>query len=67
MGANSVEAVASAEHASQKDLSMYDFVVVKDSPPSTLVENKQVVWVDVAWIKDCLITGRHLPLPVFKR
>ena len=63
MGAKRVEAVANAEHASERDLSVYDFIVVKDSPPMNLLG--EAVCVDIGWLKDCLFTGRQLPLPNF--
>ncbi|KAH8116815.1 hypothetical protein DFH11DRAFT_1852350 [Phellopilus nigrolimitatus] len=61
MGAARVEAVADVKHASKKDLTQYDYVVVKEALPSPLVQD--ATYVDVTWIKECLIAGRLLPLP----
>ena len=67
MGASRVEAVSSAKHALHSpDLSRYTYVVVKEEavPPCLPgVGGKEAVYVDVNWIKECLIAGRLLPIP----
>lgn len=60
MGATRVEAVADIKHASNRDPTHYDYVVVKELPDKPL---RDVAYVDVTWIKECLIAGRPLPLP----
>jgi hypothetical protein len=62
MGASRVEAVTEVKFAS-KDLSAYDYVVIKDSDerPKDLPKDDDVTAVHVPWVKDCLITGRLLP------
>ncbi|KAL5529763.1 hypothetical protein ACEPAG_5748 [Sanghuangporus baumii] len=58
MGADCVEAAVSAKHASQS-LDQYDYVVVKESIPQPRVRG--ATYVDVTWIKECLIAGRLFP------
>ncbi|KAL5489753.1 hypothetical protein ACEPAI_4585 [Sanghuangporus weigelae] len=58
MGTDRVEAVADAKHASQA-LNQYDYVVVKESMPHPCV--RSATYVDVTWIKECLIAGRLFP------
>ncbi|KAL5532573.1 hypothetical protein ACEPAF_4347 [Sanghuangporus sanghuang] len=58
MGADRVEAVADAKHASQA-LNQYDYVVVKEGIPQPRVRG--ATYVDVTWIKECLIAGRLFP------
>ncbi|KZT70132.1 hypothetical protein DAEQUDRAFT_668140 [Daedalea quercina L-15889] len=62
MGASSVEAVPEAKYASSKDLSEYDYVVVKDSGDIGRVASGANC-VPFGWVKDCLIAGRLLPQP----
>lgn len=61
MGAARVEVVADKGHASGS-LSDYDYVVVRNANP---IKRKNVTCVDVTWIKNCLISGKLLPLPQF--
>ncbi|KAJ8586088.1 hypothetical protein M405DRAFT_853446 [Rhizopogon salebrosus TDB-379] len=63
MGASRVEAVTEVKFAS-KDLSAYDYVVIKDysERPKDLPEDDNVTVVHVPWVKDCLIAGRLLPV-----
>ncbi|KAL5511089.1 hypothetical protein ACEPAH_4304 [Sanghuangporus vaninii] len=58
MGADRVEAVADAKHASQA-LNQYDYVVVKEGISQPRVRG--ATYVDVTWIKECLIAGRLFP------
>jgi len=58
MGAKRVEAAADLRNASQKDLGKYDYIVVKDLPRHAL---KNAQYVDVQWVKECLIAGRLFP------
>ena len=60
MGADRVEAVADAKHASSV-LNQYDYVVVKEVIPQPRVRG--ATYVDVTWIKECLIAGRLFPPP----
>ena len=60
MGAATVESVAEPKHASQ-DLEEYDYIVVPDQNLSKFSKHENAV--DVNWVKDCLISGRLLPLP----
>ncbi|EJF65854.1 hypothetical protein DICSQDRAFT_77708 [Dichomitus squalens LYAD-421 SS1] len=60
MGAATVESVADAKHAS-RDPKLYDYVVVPDQNLSKFAKYKNAV--DVNWVKDCLISGRLLPMP----
>lgn len=59
MGATEVEAVASVKNASRKDLTAYDYVVIKDPSLKSVDTNANFVHVD--WIKQCLISGRLIP------
>ena len=61
MGADRVESVSDPKYASELDLTKYDYVVVKDAPPQPLAAD--VSFVDVTWIKECLIAGRLLDMP----
>ncbi|KLO11850.1 hypothetical protein SCHPADRAFT_448195 [Schizopora paradoxa] len=61
MGAAYVEAVANVTHASFDDLTEYDYIVVKEA--STLPISKGETYVDVGWVKDCLISSRLLASP----
>ena len=58
MGAATVESVSDHKHASAA-LDHYDYVIVKDNVRFPHIEH----CVDVAWVKDCLISGRLHPLP----
>ncbi|KAI1795884.1 hypothetical protein LXA43DRAFT_1058127 [Ganoderma leucocontextum] len=60
MGAVTVESVADLKHASQ-DAKNYDYIVVPDQNLSKFSKYENAV--DVNWVKDCLISGRLLPLP----
>ena len=61
MGASSVEAVADVKQASKRSLNDYDYVLVKDSPPLPLVEGAK--YIDMEWLKNCLIANRIFELP----
>lgn len=61
MGAATVESVAELKHASQ-DPTDYDYIVVPDQALGKFSQHEHAV--DVKWVKDCLISGRLLPLPV---
>jgi hypothetical protein len=56
MGAEKVEAVSDSSRASQP-LDDYSYVVSRDGTGC----RNSVSW---AWVKDCLIANRLLPLPV---
>ncbi|KAI0647044.1 hypothetical protein C8Q79DRAFT_957521 [Trametes meyenii] len=59
MGAATVEAVKTEKNATL-DLDEYDYIVVREeSERIKTVKN----CVDIGWVKDCLISGRLLPLP----
>lgn len=62
MGAH-VEAVVEVRHATHaKELEQYDYILVKD--PSLLSDyDADLPIVNVQWVKECLITGRLLPIP----
>lgn len=60
MGASRVEAVADVRNASEKDLSNYDYVIMKGELPRTRLP--RVRYVNVTWIKECLVAGRLLPI-----
>lgn len=62
MGASRVEAVTEVKFAT-KNLSAYGYVVIKDSSerPKDLPKDGLTL-VHVPWVKDCLITGRLLPI-----
>ena len=60
MGAATVESVSDVKYAS-RDPKQYDYVVVPDQNLSRFSKYKNAV--DVNWVKDCLISGRLLPLP----
>jgi hypothetical protein len=60
MGASRLEVVSEERYASQK-LSEYDYLVVKED--EELMQREDVVCVDFAWIKGCLIAGRLIDLP----
>ncbi|KAM5535165.1 hypothetical protein V8D89_011101 [Ganoderma adspersum] len=60
MGAATVESVAELKHASQ-DPKDYDYIVVPDQNLGKFSKHENAV--DVKWVKDCLISGRLLPLP----
>ena len=59
MGARRVEAVANASSASKK-LDDYDYVLIKEGSAIPQVRHAKgsVTWVNTAWLKECLITGR---------
>lgn len=59
MGAATVESVADPKHASQ-DPDEYDYIVVPDQNLSKYSNHENAV--DVNWVKDCLTSGRLLPL-----
>ncbi|KAF8077869.1 hypothetical protein FPV67DRAFT_1662656 [Lyophyllum atratum] len=61
MGADRVEAVSDVKYASNS-VSLFDFVVIKEAHQynSHLEEGRTVHW---AWVKDCLIASRLLPIP----
>ncbi|KAH9951479.1 hypothetical protein B0H21DRAFT_719142 [Amylocystis lapponica] len=62
MGASSVEAVADVKYASQAELTLYDYVVVKEqSDVARFAANGAVNCVDLDWVKQCLIASRLLP------
>jgi hypothetical protein len=63
MGASHLEVVSQEKHASQK-LSKYDYLVVKEG--EELMQREDVVCVDFAWIKGCLIAGRLIDLPTYE-
>ncbi|KAI5116342.1 hypothetical protein M0805_009178, partial [Coniferiporia weirii] len=64
MGAASVEAVADIKHASERDLTRYDYIVGKKELLQPFVRN--ATYVDVGWIKECLIAGRLFPVPPWR-
>ena len=57
MGAERVEAVVDADHASDRSLDNYDYIVT-DRP-----DESDPRYVNVDWIKQCLIAGRLLEMP----
>ena len=61
MGAATVESVGDPKHAS-RSLDDYDYVVVRESKDMTRFSHIKHC-VDVAWVKDCLISGRIHLLP----
>ncbi|KAH9935032.1 BRCT domain-containing protein [Fomitopsis serialis] len=63
MGASSVEAVPDVKYASSKDLTEYDYIVVKDRGDIGHVASGSNC-VHFGWVKDCLMAGRLLPQPV---
>ncbi len=60
MGAATVESVAELKHASQNPKD-YDYIVVPDQNLTKFSKHENAVHVN--WVKDCLISGRLLPLP----
>ncbi|TFY81561.1 hypothetical protein EWM64_g2453 [Hericium alpestre] len=63
MGAARVEVVADAKSALDTKLTSYDYVIVKDeSSPVYTNAKADVTCVPMQWVKDCLISGRLLPL-----
>ena len=56
MGAERVESVADPKHAS-KDLDAYDYIVFREEKDKSRFSHLKRC-VDVAWVKDCLISGR---------
>jgi hypothetical protein len=62
MGADRVEAVVDVNLAS-KDMSAYDFVVLKDSSEFKryLSDSSGVNCVSFQWVKECLIAGQAVP------
>ncbi len=61
MGAAYVEAVANISNASFQDLSKFDYIVVKEGAPLPISTGE--TYVDVGWVKDCLISSRLLASP----
>lgn len=61
MGAEYVEAVANLSHSSKEDLSQFNYIVVKEGAPLPLSSGE--TYVDVGWVKDCLISSRLLESP----
>ncbi|KAI8998642.1 hypothetical protein BD414DRAFT_475647 [Trametes punicea] len=61
MGADTVEAVTEEKHASL-DIEQYDYVVVREEQDYERLRRLERC-VGVNWVKDCLISGRLLPLP----
>ena len=61
MGAATVESVGDPKHAS-KDLEDYDYIVFREERDKARLPHL-VHCVDVAWVKDCLISGRLHRLP----
>ena len=61
MGARRVEAVTELKFASDQP-STFDYVVIKDVD-HYVQELEDCTAVHLAWVKDCLIAGRRLPLP----
>ena len=61
MGADRVEAVTELRYAAHK-LPDYDYIVIRHAS-HYLPEFAECVTVDWAWVKDCLIASRYLPLP----
>lgn len=64
MGAARVEAVASFENASFKSLDKYNYIVFREAEEAHKANKTRRLSNCVAftWIKECLITGRLLPL-----
>ncbi|KAI0374885.1 hypothetical protein BV20DRAFT_961101 [Pilatotrama ljubarskyi] len=60
MGAKTVEAVTDEKYAS-RSLDEYDYVVLRDDYEKRLLDVDHCV--SVSWVKDCLISGRLLPVP----
>ncbi|KJA27104.1 hypothetical protein HYPSUDRAFT_35669 [Hypholoma sublateritium FD-334 SS-4] len=63
MGAEVVEAVTEPRHASQV-LSYYDYLVIRE-PGQYSPQFTDCTVVHWAWVKDCLIASRYLPLPTW--
>ncbi|CDO68291.1 hypothetical protein BN946_scf184799.g18 [Trametes cinnabarina] len=61
MGADTVEAVTDERHASH-DIREYDYIVVRDKQECKRLSVYEHC-VDMDWVKDCLISGRLVPLP----
>ncbi|KAI0780946.1 hypothetical protein BD413DRAFT_463455, partial [Trametes elegans] len=61
MGAGAVEAVTDEKHASL-GVSEYDLIVVREQADRVRLAHLERC-VDVNWVKDCLISGRLLPIP----
>ncbi|KAI0831299.1 hypothetical protein BC628DRAFT_1353138 [Trametes gibbosa] len=61
MGAATVEAVVDEKHASRL-LHEYNYIVFRDEHDTARLPDVERC-VDVNWVKDCLISGRLLPLP----
>ncbi|KAI0670390.1 hypothetical protein C8Q78DRAFT_1079362 [Trametes maxima] len=59
MGAATVEAVKTTNGASL-GLDKYDYIVVREESERIKTAKNCV---DISWVKDCLITGRLLPVP----
>ena len=63
IGAEVVEAVTEPRHASQ-GLSNYDYLVIRE-PAQYSAQFADCTVVHWAWVKDCLIASRYLPLPTW--
>ena len=59
MGASDVEVVGNVKNASRKNVSTYDYVVVKDK---SIFKSGDANIVSMEWIKQCLICSRLLPI-----
>jgi hypothetical protein len=65
MGAARVEAACDVKSAST-ELCDYDYVVIKDaSDYKPSLKKAEAVCVSFQWVKECLIAGKLLPLPVW--
>ncbi|PFH54280.1 hypothetical protein AMATHDRAFT_53168 [Amanita thiersii Skay4041] len=65
MGPQRVEAVTELRYASAHP-SNYDYIVAKD-PSSLVADLTGCIVVSWAWVKDCLIASRQLPLPLLQQ
>lgn len=61
MGAETVEAVAES-HLASREITEYDYIVIRD-PAEYSSEFAGCTTVHWAWVKECLIASRRLPLP----
>ena len=63
MGAETVEAVTESSLASH-ELTEYDYIVLRD-PAQYSSQFAGCTTVHWAWVKECLIASRLLPLPIW--
>lgn len=63
MGAEVVEAITEPRHASQA-LCNFDYLVIRE-PTQYSPKFADCTVVHWAWVKDCLIASRYLPLPTW--